>query len=88
MKVSSIEVTRVNGETIVMSIDEARDLFDQLEKIFGEPKERTLNLPYPIYIERTNPYWEGQIWCSAGDSTAVKMRNCGGQNTVVLKGHV
>ena len=86
IKVTSIEVTRKNGETIVLTVSEARDLFDQLEEIFGEPKERTAVLPYPMYIERADPYWNRQIRCSSGNTSAVKMRNCGGQTTVVLKG--
>lgn len=56
IKITNLELVTANGQPILISIEEAKDLYTQLHALFGE-KEVVKN--YPVYVERPSPYWKG-----------------------------
>jgi hypothetical protein len=47
IQLTGMEITTKTGEKIVVSVEEAKELYDQLHKLFGEKPV----VSYPIYIE-------------------------------------
>jgi len=66
MEVSGIEIKSKSGKKIVISVEEAKDLYEHLNELFGK-KYMQPNLPFPVIIEKTHPYvhdWPvPQTWC-------------------------
>ncbi len=68
VKVSSIQIQYPDGEVKQVSIDDAQELYKQLEKLFGE---KTQYIPSkPIYIARDRwPYWREQFFTAGEGDT-------------------
>lgn len=65
LKLTKIILETKDGKTVELSMDEAKELHDQLHTLFGE---KTTYIPSnPIYIERDrlSPYYQ-QTWCGGG----------------------
>jgi hypothetical protein len=63
LKLTKIELTTKDGKKVELSLDEAKDLHDQLHELFGQ---KTVFVPgAPVIIERDRywrpyqPYWGG-----------------------------
>lgn len=76
LKLTKLELETKNGTKIELSLDEARELHEQLHELFG--KETTVIPSAPVIIERDrwyppSPYYP-QVWCSA-DTAQLKGPN-------------
>ena len=72
LKLTKIELETANGFQVSLTMEEARELHEQLDALFGQPKEVTKFVPTaPIYIERWprwgDPYRTWPVWY--GDTT-------------------
>jgi len=85
LKLTKIQLETKDGVQISLSLDEAKDLHDQLHELFGTKYAPNI----PIYIDRyiptynpLRPYWDTQPYCSNGsitdDSDSVMYRNASG----------
>lgn len=66
LKLTKLVLETKGGKSVELSMDEAKELHDQLHELFG-----TKYVPsQPIFIDRWpyRPYWDTQIYC---DSTVV-----------------
>lgn len=60
VKVASMVIQYADGDTKVLSVDDARELHAQLAQLFAKPESWTR---CPITIERTAyPWWWGTTW--------------------------
>ena len=70
VKLTKLELTTKDGKTVELTIDEAKDLHEQLHELFGA---KTVYLPSaPIYIEPyrwpySRPYWG--VTCESNGTT-------------------
>lgn len=79
LKITKIELTTKDGKKVELSLDEAKDLYGQLDELFGV--KSAPYTPYsPIIIDRTvRPYWElyrpvwkrEAIYCSSKSGLSV-----------------
>lgn len=59
IRITNLELTTSSGQIIGLSIEESKELYQQLHELFGSkeaPKE--ILKPYPVYVDRYNPYWQ------------------------------
>ena len=65
LKLTKITLQTADGKTVELSIQEAKELYEQLDDLFGE-KTAPLAPLTPIYIERPwrprGPCWTDPIW--------------------------
>ena len=60
IKIESIKIKTSKGKEIILELEEAKELFDQLKELFGD---KTTYVPYsPIIIERWPKIWYDQPW--------------------------
>lgn len=75
MKVESIIITTKSGKKITLAIEDAKELFGQLEELFGTKQVVVPTIPTVIYRDRWPwPHYQ-PVWC--GDD-AVEIRSLGG----------
>lgn len=55
LKLTGIKVKNSDGEEIELTMEEAKDLHEQLDELFGK---ETITITQPVYIERERHYWE------------------------------
>lgn len=67
IKVTKLEITTKGGETIALTMEEAKDLYTDLHDLFGKA---SVGLGYPIIIDRTYYppfpyiYWYSSAGCN------------------------
>lgn len=76
-KIVSIEIELKDYEPIKFSMDEAKELYEQLHSLFGEKQQHTHYHTYPWW---QRPYY---TWSNATGNTIVPCNN-----TTVTSGHV
>jgi len=59
-RVSKVTI-KLGKKEVDLSLEEAKDLHEALEKMFGK-EVITIPQPYPIYPEPVRPYWERYPW--------------------------
>jgi len=71
LKVSQITVRTENGTDITLTLDEAKELYEQLHKLFGE---KVTYIPNPIPIVAPNNPWQipytTPMWCSTSTDSS------------------
>lgn len=79
IKLESIKIKTADGKVVELSMTEARELFEQLNALFGAKFTQLM----PVVIERTRSPWPlelPQIWC--GNNT-----DCTDNNSPKLLGN-
>ena len=64
IEVSAIEITTKDGTTVRLTLDEARELHEQLQGLFRTPQITFVPAPAPIIIRERYPWinpW-GPVW--------------------------
>ena len=83
LKLTKLTLETKDGKPVELSIEEARELYSQLDELFGT---KTIYAPsLPVYIERHTwpqyqPFWHstsGAINCSVEGSSGLKVSYSG-----------
>ncbi len=83
LKITKLLLETKSGKEIFLELDEAEELYQQLELLFGK-KETFIPLA-PIVIERdkwNSPYIPRPIWCSSNTSID-QAKQLSGQTTMM-----
>ena len=61
----------LGDRVIVMNLDEAKSLYDELHKMFGDKPIVNPYLPYPIIqpSQPIEPYYVSPVWSVTGESS-------------------
>ena len=51
VKINSIELT-IGKDKIKLTVEEARELNNILNDLFGKPESIPYSVPYPVYVEK------------------------------------
>lgn len=51
MRIKNLTFETAKGTQVELSVDEAKELYDQLHQLFGKDTTYVPN-PYPVYIDR------------------------------------
>ena len=61
---------KVGKKELQLSEEEARELYNDLAKMYSQPIIYPITYPVPIYVERqTQPYWSPYTTCSSISSS-------------------